>query len=71
MKNFRIVYSNRHRYLLTGILCLFGFCLVSAQEQAEKKKTRVDLLYAEEAMADEALPVSYTHLRAHETVELI
>lgn len=55
MKNFRIVYSNRHRYLLTGILCLFGFCLVSAQEQAEKKKTRVDLLYAEEAMADEAL----------------
>ena len=55
MKNFRIVFSNRHRYLLTGILCLFGFCLVSAQEQAEKKKTRVDLLYAEEAMADEAL----------------
>ncbi|EJX09504.1 hypothetical protein EVA_02384, partial [gut metagenome] len=68
---------------MTGILCLFGVCLLAAQDRpdakndqlktakyvsaadtvapsdekvhSEKKKTRVDLLYAEEAMADEAL----------------
>lgn len=39
----------RHRYLFTGILCLFAICLLNAQE---KKKTRVDLLYADEAQAD-------------------
>lgn len=46
---------NRHRFLLTGILCLFGVCLLSAQDkkkEPEKKKTRVDLLYADEAQAD-------------------
>ncbi|WP_300701387.1 OstA-like protein [Bacteroides sp.] len=65
----------RHRYLLAGILCLFGMCLLSAQDKkntsdapekkktevsaekkkmgtTEKKKTRVDLLYADEAQAD-------------------
>lgn len=55
-----VVYKflNRHRYLLTGILCLFGICLLSAQDKKvergkEKKKTRVDLLYADEAQADD------------------
>lgn len=65
----------RHRYLLAGILCLFGMCLLSAQDKkksadapekkkteasaeqkntgtTKKKKTRVDLLYADEAQAD-------------------
>lgn len=54
----RIVFKflSRHRYLLTGILCLFGICLLSAQDkkgEPEKKKTRVDLLYADEAQADD------------------
>ena len=57
-KNTRNNFLNRHRFLLTGLLCLFGICLLSAQDkpkQAEKKKTRVDLLYAEEAQADKIL----------------
>ena len=41
---------SRHRYLIAGILCLFGICLLSAQDK--KKKERVDLLYADEAQAD-------------------
>lgn len=48
-------FLNRHRFLLTGVLCLFGICLLSAQDtkkEPEKKKTRVDLLYADEAQAD-------------------
>lgn len=70
-------FLNRHRYLLAGILCLFGMCLLSAQdkkvdpkaqgkkdsvkvaqkktETPEKKKTRVDLLYADEGQADKNL----------------
>lgn len=64
---------NKHRYLLVGVLCLFGICLLSAQdkktktyeqknkvesteqrktETPSKKKTRVDLLYADKAQAD-------------------
>ena len=76
-KNTRTSFLNRHRYLLAGILCLFGMCLLSAQdkkkapntpgkkdtvtvaqkkaETPEKKKTRVDLLYADEAQADKQL----------------
>ena len=57
-KNTRNNFLNRHRFLLTGLLCLFGICLLSAQDkpkQQEKKKTRVDLLYAEEAQADKIL----------------
>ena len=57
-KNTRNNFLNRHRFLLTGLLCLFGFCLLSAQDkqkQPEKKKTRVDLLHAEEAQADKIL----------------
>ncbi|WP_291529944.1 OstA-like protein [Bacteroides sp. UBA939] len=49
-------FLNRHRFLFTGILCLFGICLLSAQDKTTqeepKKKTRVDLLYADEAQAD-------------------
>lgn len=50
-------FLTRHRYLLTGILCLFGICLLSAQDvkTKEKKKSRVDLLYADEAQADQQL----------------
>ena len=57
-KNTRNNFLNRHRFLLTGLLCLFGICLLSAQDkqkQPEKKKTRVDLLHAEEAQADKIL----------------
>ena len=60
MHNRAFVYKflNRHRYLLAGALCLFGICLLSAQDRKEepgkeKKKTRVDLLYADEAQADD------------------
>lgn len=70
-------FLNRHRYLLAGILCLFGMCLLNAQDKkanpgapgkkdsvavgqqkadtSGKKKTRVDLLYADEAQADKQL----------------
>ena len=70
-------FLNRHRYLLAGILCLFGMCLLSAQDKkanpgapgkkdsvavgqqkadtSGKKKTRVALLYADEAQADKQL----------------
>lgn len=57
-KNTRTHFLNRHRFLITGILCLFGICLLSAQEkkkEPEKKKTRVDLLHADEAQADKIL----------------
>mgnify|MGYP000012182636 FL=1 len=57
-KNTRNNFLNRHRFLLTGLLCLFGICLLSAQDkqkQPGKKKTRVDLLHAEEAQADKIL----------------
>jgi len=47
----------RHRYLLAGVLCLLGICLLSAQDKKpgtpEKKRTRVDLLFAEEAQSDQ------------------
>lgn len=66
-------FLNKHRFLLIGILCLFGICLLSAQDKKTKaataknkvegtdrqqvpatgkQKTRVDLLYADEAQAD-------------------
>jgi len=54
----RTNFLNRHRFLITGLLCLFGVCLLSAQDkkkEPEKKKTRVDLLYADEAQADKLL----------------
>lgn len=35
-KDTKLRFLNRHRYLLAGILCLFGMCLLSAQD---KKKT--------------------------------
>ena len=57
-KNTRTNFLNRHRFLLAGLLCLFGVCLLSAQDkkkEPEKKKTRVDLLHAEEAQADKVL----------------
>lgn len=42
---------------MAGVLCLLGICLLSAQDKKpgtpEKKKTRVDLLYAEEAQSDQ------------------
>lgn len=65
---------NRHRILLTGLLCLFGVCLLIAQDKKpqpkkqaattkqtadpkkakkpENKKSRVDLLHADEGQAD-------------------
>ena len=57
-RNKNLHFLSRHRYLFTGILCLFGICLLSAQDkkaESEKKKTRVDLLYADEAQADDEL----------------
>ena len=50
------LFTGRHRFLWVGILCLFGVAWLGAQEpqggQPEKKKTRVDLLYADSAVAD-------------------
>ena len=57
-RNRHLHFLSRHRYLLAGVLCLFGICLLSAQDkktEPEKKKTRVDLLYADEAQADNDL----------------
>ncbi|WP_321481275.1 OstA-like protein [uncultured Bacteroides sp.] len=75
-------FSIRHRFLLTGLLCLFGvYVYLSAQvrpgglrkepvaahvgqvskdsvktgKKTEKKRTRVDLLHADEALADKLL----------------
>nr|WP_320059868.1 OstA-like protein [uncultured Bacteroides sp.] len=72
----------RHRFLLTGLLCLFGVCLIAQvkpvnkkkqvseknkaeanrnavaakkDKKLEKKRTRVDLLHADEAQADKML----------------
>ena len=50
----------RHRYLIAGILCLFGICLLSAQDKkteegTTRKKTRIDLLYADRAQSDQQL----------------
>ena len=36
-KNTKNHFLNKHRYLLVGILCLFGICLLSAQDK--KKST--------------------------------
>ncbi|MBQ8674075.1 MAG: hypothetical protein IJ511_08520 [Bacteroides sp.] len=54
-RNKALIY--RHRYWLTGILCLFAVCLLGAQERnrGEKKKTRIDLLHADEVQADRQL----------------
>ena len=48
----------RHRLLLAGVLCLLGICLLGAQDRktepvTEKKKTRIDLLFAERAESDQ------------------
>lgn len=48
-------FPDRHRVLLTGILCLFGVCVLLGQDnkkQPENKKTRVDLLHADQGQAD-------------------
>lgn len=50
--------SSRHRIFLMGILCLFGVCAIAQTpsgnrpSQPEKKKTRVDLLHADEGYAN-------------------
>lgn len=48
----------RHRLLLAGVLYLLGICLLGAQDRktepvTEKKKTRIDLLFAERAESDQ------------------
>lgn len=76
--NLKRIWTGRHRFLIVGILCLFGIAWLGAQEPQkprqlhsaqgdaqqpqspvqqspqEKKKTRVDLLYADSAVADKA-----------------
>lgn len=64
--------QNRHRFILAGILCLFGVYFLLAQDkkiekqpqqkvekkevkQPENKKTRVDLLHADEGQADKTM----------------
>lgn len=54
-KNRNNHFPDRHRVLLTGILCLFGVCVLLGQDnkkQPENKKTRVDLLHADQGQAD-------------------
>lgn len=50
--------SGMDKRLIIGLICLFGVCLLSAQDrksEPDKKKKRVDLLYADEAQADKQL----------------
>lgn len=58
-KNIRTYFLNRHRLFLIIALCLFGICLLSAQgkkkKEPVKKKTRIDLLYADKAQADKVM----------------
>lgn len=54
-KNRNNHFPDRHRVFLTGILCLFGVCVLLGQDnkkQPENKKTRVDLLHADQGQAD-------------------
>ena len=58
----KTTFIDRHRFLLVGMLCLFGIAWLGAKEtplpqdgQPEKRKTRIDLLYADSAVADERL----------------
>ena len=57
-KNTKPHFLYRHRLLLAGVLCLLGICLLGAQDRktepvTEKKKTRIDLLFAERAESDQ------------------
>lgn len=48
-------YQDRHRLLLVGFLCLFGVCLIAQVKpdpKKDKKKTKVDLLHADQGRAD-------------------
>lgn len=62
-KNKKTSFLNRHRILLIGILCLFGLCVIAqtpvkgtqSGDQAEKKKTRIDLLHADEGYANKKI----------------
>jgi len=53
-------FISRHRFLLTGILCLFAVCFISAQDkkplQPRDGRTRIDLLYADRAEAERNRP---------------
>ncbi|KAA6350197.1 LPS-assembly protein LptD [termite gut metagenome] len=46
----------KDKFILIGILCLFGICLVVAQEKDKnERKKRVDLLHADRGQADKLL----------------
>lgn len=57
-ENMKINFQSRHRIFLLGVLCLFGVYVAAqtmqnpSESQTEKKKTRVDLLHADEGYAD-------------------
>lgn len=58
MEKLYIQVSGMDKRLIFGLVCLFGVCLLSAQDrksEPDKKKKRVDLLYADEAQADQQL----------------
>lgn len=57
-RNRRFYLAGRHKALLVGVLCLLGVSLLSARdktadEEPERKKTRIDLLFAERAWTDQ------------------
>ena len=57
-RNRRFYLVGRHKALLAGVLCLLGVGLLSARdktadEEPERKKTRIDLLFAERAWTDQ------------------
>ena len=57
-RNRRFHLAGRHKALLVGVLCLLGVGLLSARdktadEEPERKKTRIDLLFAERAWTDQ------------------
>ena len=56
-KNTRNHFLNKHRYLLVGILCLFGICLLSAQDKKKNPsvpdKKKVDSIEQRKAEKSE------------------
>ena len=57
-RNRRFYLAGRHKALLVAVLCLLGVGLLSARdktadEEPERKKTRIDLLFAERAWTDQ------------------
>lgn len=60
-KNKKTNFRSRHRIFIMGILCLFGLCIIAQtpggkqKNKTDKKKTRIDLLHADEGYGNKAV----------------